>query len=94
MLKVPVFPILTMHLSHSTIYSHIGDVKTISGQFKRSDLCSEHHLNVSGLASSQRHIYFSAQDCSTTISLGTFEKLIQGFLTWYLLSFRERKLSW
>ena len=25
----------------------LGNVKTISGQFKRSDLCSEHRLNVS-----------------------------------------------
>lgn len=26
---------------------HLGNIKSISGQFKRSDLCNEHRLNVS-----------------------------------------------
>ena len=30
--------------------SFIGDVKTISGQFKRTELAAEHKLNVSGCA--------------------------------------------
>lgn len=30
-----------------TILNAEGDVKTISGQFKRQDLCAEHKLNVS-----------------------------------------------
>jgi len=33
--------------SDSHLFSHPGNVKTISGTFKKSDLCMQHHLNVS-----------------------------------------------
>jgi magnesium transporter len=33
------------------MHVHLGNIKSISGQFKRSDLCNEHRLNVSSLRS-------------------------------------------
>lgn len=38
-----------IHVGCTKLYSwlrNVGNVKTISGQFKKSDLCTEHRLNV------------------------------------------------
>ena len=37
---------LWLHTRHVLNSFLLGDVKTISGQFKRSDICTEHHLHV------------------------------------------------
>lgn len=39
----------------------LGNIKSISGQFKRSDLCNEHRLNV-------RKIMFAVQDLGWTLT--------------------------
>ena len=66
----------------------IGNVKTISGQFKKSDLCVEHQLNVGVKPSLARS--------SIDQKLGrpaTYGKLIPGFLILFPLSLCERKRS-
>jgi hypothetical protein len=64
---------------------HQGNVKTISGQFKKSDLCAEHRLNVSVL-NAQYGVpmrMFSELKTYSTQSLVTCGRLIQGFRTWF-----------
>jgi hypothetical protein len=42
----------TLHfivLISSAYSAFAGNVKTVSGQFKKSDLCTEHRLNVSNI---------------------------------------------
>lgn len=37
----------SVEVVYQCIFTSLGNVKTISGQFRRADLCAEHRLNVS-----------------------------------------------
>ncbi|KAG1741539.1 cora-domain-containing protein [Suillus paluster] len=52
---------LTDLMLRCTILDHAGNIKNISGQFKRSDLCNEHRLNV-------RRIMSAAWDSGWTLA--------------------------